>query len=151
MIFGRRRRPVRGECLTLPRILEFVEGMLEPEGPDERSVREHLDTCPVCREFADEVRRDVEARHLSISMAWRQERISCPHRDLLAAYHHGSLPAEEASYVRFHLDRIGCTFCAANLEDLVASEQAAEPERFRDLRDEILRSTTTFLRRKRSS
>ena len=107
MIFQRRKGSDPGDCLTRSRLLEYVDGVYPAGGTEDRAIRAHVERCPVCKDFADEVRRDAEIRNLSISMAWKQERISCPHRDILAAYHHGSLPAEQDSYLRFHIERIG--------------------------------------------
>jgi len=148
-----RRNPSRSpECLDRERLLDFLEGTLGSGDAEERAVRRHLDGCEPCRRGLEDLRREIETRNLSIALTWREERISCPHRDILAAYHHGSLAAGESEYVRFHLQRIGCPYCAANLEDIEAGERAteAQPE-MRDLRDEILRSTTLFLRKRRSS
>ncbi|MGV3486797.1 MAG: hypothetical protein ACO1RT_20445 [Planctomycetaceae bacterium] len=72
----------------------------------------------------------------SVGVIWRRRRLSCPDRSELSQYLLGVLEEEPAAYVRFHIDQVGCRYCAANLEDLrqaqaAASNEAAEPKRRR--------------------
>ena len=142
----RRKSHDNRECLTREQILEMLEGVYGKGGAEEKRLESHLRRCAVCRGFRDEVRREIETQNLSISLAWQRERISCPHRDILHAYLHDSLSGEEKAYIRFHLEEIGCAYCGANLEDLEALEGTKPTRRLRDLKDELLRSTTAFLR-----
>ncbi len=52
---------------------------------------------------------------------WRRHRLTCPSRELLGSYLLGAMMDEQADYIRFHLEQIGCRFCQSNLEDLSAS------------------------------
>lgn len=52
---------------------------------------------------------------------WRRHRLTCPSRELLGSYLLGAMMDEQADYVRFHLEQIGCRFCQSNLDDLSAS------------------------------
>jgi hypothetical protein len=54
----------------------------------------------------------------SVGEIWRRGRLSCPTRHQWGTYLLGALPGELAQYYRFHLDTVGCRYCAANLEDL---------------------------------
>ncbi|NND96769.1 MAG: hypothetical protein HKN47_05500 [Pirellulaceae bacterium] len=69
--------------------------------------------------------RETAGLH-TISAIWRRARLSCPDRTELGQYVLGTLTAEQADYIAFHLDDIGCRFCQANLEDLQAATQAAD-------------------------
>ncbi|MGH7199618.1 MAG: hypothetical protein ACREJB_03375 [Planctomycetaceae bacterium] len=67
------------------------------------------------------VRRDHGAH--SVGEIWRRERLSCPTLSQLGSYLLGTLAGEHAGYVAFHLDAIGCRFCAANLHDMQQSQR----------------------------
>ena len=49
---------------------------------------------------------------------WRRHRLTCPSRELLGSYLLGAMMDEQADYIRFHLEQVGCRFCQSNLEDL---------------------------------
>ena len=49
---------------------------------------------------------------------WRRHRLTCPSRESLGSYLLGAMMDEQADYIRFHLEQIGCRFCQSNLEDL---------------------------------
>jgi hypothetical protein len=57
----------------------------------------------------------------SVGVIWRRNRLSCPSRDELGQFLLGVLDSGAADYVRFHLDQIGCRYCAANFDDLRSS------------------------------
>jgi len=59
-----------------------------------------------------------EAGVHALGEIWRRHRISCPDRSQLGRYLLGALDEEEAAYIKFHLEVIGCRWCAANLDDL---------------------------------
>ena len=54
----------------------------------------------------------------SLGAIWRRHRLSCPSREQLGSYLLNALGAEHCEYVAFHVEKIGCRFCRANLEDL---------------------------------
>jgi hypothetical protein len=64
----------------------------------------------------------------SVGEIWRRGRLSCPTRHQWGSYLLGALPADLAQYFRFHLETVGCRYCAANLDDLrqTASQPTAE-------------------------
>lgn len=84
---------------------------------------------------------------LDVGRVWREERVSCPHIDILRAFLAQSLQEGAMDFVRFHLERSQCPYCNAVLAELQAHERANEREVFTDLRDRLLRSTRTALRR----
>jgi hypothetical protein len=138
-------------CLSKAEIRRVLEGE-RPAGlsASESEIGEHLDACEACRQARDAILRELDGLEQSLSLLWVRERISCPHRDILAAYQHASLPRDQMDYVRFHVETVACEPCAANLADLRESDRE-EPPSIRRIRDDVMRSTTAFLgKRKRS-
>ena len=88
-----------------------------------------------------------DALDLDVGRVWREERVSCPHADILRAYQARSLPEGALEYVRFHLETSQCPYCNAAIEEARVVEQAAARQVFTDLRDRLLRSTRAALRR----
>ena len=54
----------------------------------------------------------------TVGEIWQRAGLSCPARAELGGYLLGTLSAEAAAYIRFHLDVVGCRICNANLADL---------------------------------
>src|SRR4030095_12772693 len=68
-----------------------------------------------------------DALSFTVSTVWREERVSCPHPDVLRAYQTASLPEGAMLFLRFHLEESQCPYCSAVLEDLrVADERSAQ-------------------------
>ena len=84
-----------------------------------------------------------------VASVWRDERISCPHPDLLQSYLSGGLEGGAREFVAFHLDESECPYCNAIVDDLKAGEQDARNAPLEDMRDRLLRSTAAELRRTR--
>lgn len=80
-----------------------------------------------------------------IARVWREQRVSCLKRSTLGAYQLDVLEKSWAQYVRFHLEVIGCPFCAANLADLEA--QARSREQRKAWREQVFASSVGFLSR----
>jgi len=88
-----------------------------------------------------------EELEFTVAAVWREERVSCPHPDILRAYQTDALEAGAMQFVTFHLEDSQCPFCHAVLEDLrLTDEQAAAPT-MSDLRDKLMRSTVAALRK----
>jgi anti-sigma factor RsiW len=73
------------------------------------------------RELADQLsainaRRDSGVH--SLGEIWRRHRVSCPSRQQLGNYLLGVLADDEAAYLKFHLEEVGCRRCEANATDL---------------------------------
>jgi RNA polymerase sigma factor (sigma-70 family) len=58
---------------------------------------------------------------------WEQNRPSCPKRSTVGGYLLNTLDRVWHEYVDFHINRLGCRFCRANLEDLQAQTAQAPP------------------------
>ena len=93
-------------------------------------------------------RRDAELM-FTVATVWREERVSCPHPDILKAFLAGALEQEAADFVTFHLDESQCPYCQAVVEDLRADETDAAQADFEGIRSRLLRSTVTALRKAR--
>ncbi|QEF97945.1 RNA polymerase sigma factor [Stieleria maiorica] len=78
-----------------------------------------------------------------LSRVWEAERPSCPKRSTLGKYTLGILPDAWASYVDFHVQTLGCSFCRANLEELRPGSAAGENAA---ARDRLVQSTIGFFR-----
>jgi hypothetical protein len=84
----------------------------------------------------------------SLGEIWRRHRLSCPDREQLKRFLAGTLPADFARYVAFHVEVIGCRYCQANLADL-RTRQQAEAERAAEVRRRtFLKSSAGYLRAK---
>ena len=82
----------------------------------------------------------------TVSSVWREERVSCPHPDLLRSYIAGSLEAGAMEFLAFHLGDCACPYCNAVIEDLRARDDEAAEQKLVDLRDRLLRSTAAALK-----
>ena len=69
------------------------------------------------------IRRDSGVH--SLGEIWRRQRLSCPSREQLGSYLLRILPDDEANYIEFHIESVGCRYCQANLNDLKAQQAAA--------------------------
>jgi RNA polymerase sigma factor (sigma-70 family) len=78
-----------------------------------------------------------------LTETWEALRVSCPKRSTIGAYLLETLDEPWRDYVDFHLHKLGCQFCLANLEDLKQRDRQPEASA---LRDRILQSTVGFLR-----
>jgi hypothetical protein len=81
----------------------------------------------------------------SVGEIWRRHRLSCPDRQQLGSYLLGVLDNDHASYIRFHLDQIGCRFCQANYADLRAQQEETQ-ELIITRRTKYFQSTAGHLR-----
>jgi anti-sigma factor RsiW len=89
-------------------------------------------------------RRDAGVH--SLGEVWRRQRLTCASRRQLGSYLLGVLPDEESDYIRFHIDTVGCRFCAANLADLQA-QQAEAGDNVERRRRKYFQSSAGFLRK----
>jgi len=90
---------------------------------------------------------DASAADISDALltdVWEATRPSCPKRSTVGAFLLGTLEPAWADYVDLHLNRLGCRFCLANLEDLKKLNDGAESA---GLRERIMESTVGWLPR----
>src|SRR2546430_11379966 len=90
-------------------------------------------------------RRDAGVH--SVGEIWRRQRLSCPSRQQLGSYLLGALDGPQAEYIDFHLQKIGCRYCRANLDDL-RRQQEETAETVKTRRTKYFQSTAGHLRRK---
>jgi hypothetical protein len=90
-------------------------------------------------------RRDAGVH--SVGEIWRRQRLSCPTRDQLGSHLLGALSAEQADYIQFHVETIGCRLCQANIEDL-RRQQEETAETVKTRRTKYFQSTAGHLRKK---
>jgi hypothetical protein len=89
-------------------------------------------------------RRDAGVH--SLGEVWRRNRLTCPTRQQLGSYLLDVLPTDQASYIRFHLDTIGCRYCQANLTDLKSQHT---PPAAAQRRKKYLQSSAGYLKSRR--
>lgn len=84
----------------------------------------------------------------SLGEIWRRGRLTCPPRAELRSYLLGVLEAEQADYIKFHLDTIGCRVCQANFADLTRAAEpvAAAGEQTQSRRRKFFQSSAGLLR-----
>ena len=82
---------------------------------------------------------------------WRRHRLSCPDRDEWSQFLLGVLPRDAVAYLQFHLDEIRCGYCAANLADLRAAQQATQEldQAVQQRRQRIFETSAGHLKRDR--
>jgi hypothetical protein len=90
-------------------------------------------------------RRDAGVH--SLGEIWRRHRLSCPRREQLGSYLLGVLSPGETDYIKFHIETIGCRYCAASIADLKAQQSTAEPE-VAHRRQKYFQSSVGHLRKK---
>lgn len=74
---------------------------------------------------------------------WQSQRLSCPKRSTIGSFFLKTLEPQWQDYVAFHLNKLGCHFCRANLDDLEQQSMATNEQR--TFRRRILESTVGFL------
>ncbi|MEM9701746.1 MAG: hypothetical protein AAF907_04820 [Planctomycetota bacterium] len=80
----------------------------------------------------------------SVGAIWRENRLSCPSRDELGALLLGALDPERERYIRFHIQVVGCRYCAASLADL--QEAASRSPEVAQRRKRVFQSSAGALR-----
>ena len=78
-----------------------------------------------------------------VTEVWEEQRLTCPKRSTIGRYLLGTLDPPWRELVDFHLNRLGCRLCRANLDDL----QKKTDEDSAVVRDRILHSTIGFFKR----
>lgn len=94
---------------------------------------------------ADTDEHDEDSSSDLLSEVWQSGRPSCPKRSTLGKYILGTLSADWDDFLSFHIERLGCEYCAANLDDLSAEINATAAAPDDSLRNRILESTVGFL------
>jgi hypothetical protein len=90
---------------------------------------------------------DQDALTFTVATVWREDRVSCPHPDILTAFLTGGLDADASEFVRFHLEESQCPFCNSVCDDLAAKEERDAEVDLEGMRERLLRSTVVALRK----
>ena len=102
-----------------------------------------------------QIRKRIEASRIPVGPSsedfenlmtdvWKLQRFSCPKRSTIGAYLLGTLDSKWRQYVDFHVNKIGCRFCMANLQDLQTQNVKKQSKQ---LRARIMESTAGFLKK----
>lgn len=126
-----------------------LEGFLDEALPTERmaAIEEALRGSDELQKRLTAINGRRDAGVHSLGEIWRRHRLSCPSRDRLGSYLLGVLLYEEADYVKFHIESIGCRYCTASVNDLQTQQTAAEPE-VAHRRHKYFQSSVGHLRKK---
>lgn len=77
-----------------------------------------------------------------LTEVWEQWRFTCPKRSTIGRFLLGTMEGAWAEYIDFHLNKLGCRFCIANVDDL---KNATETEQ-QKTHQKIFESTIGFFR-----
>ena len=81
-----------------------------------------------------------------LTEVWEEWRFTCPKRSTIGRFLLGTLEEPWAEYVQFHVNRLGCRFCRANVDDL---QKADETER-QKVHQRVFESTIGFFKPERT-
>ena len=70
-----------------------------------------------------------EAMDSLLTEIWEDQRPSCPRCSTVGGYVLGTLDEPWRRYVDFHINRLNCSFCRANLEESSSSNPSRTPVR----------------------
>lgn len=84
----------------------------------------------------------AQAAASMITQAWESQRPTCPKRSTIGRLMLNTLDGAWKKYVDFHVNKLGCRFCQANLADL----QKQTDEAPKALHDRVMHSTIGFFR-----
>ncbi|MCC9607035.1 hypothetical protein LOC68_14865 [Blastopirellula sp. JC732] len=134
--------------MTRPISKTDLEAYLDEALPAERmaEIEETLRKQPELAEQLSQINGRRDAGVHTIGEIWRRHRLTCPSRETLGSYLLQVLDDEEAAYIQFHLDTVGCRVCQANLQDL-ASQQDAKSEDAAPRRQKYFQSSVGRLKK----
>ena len=78
-----------------------------------------------------------------LTQVWEEQRFTCPKRSTIGRFLLGTLEEPWSQYVDFHVNKLGCHFCRANVEDL----QSATETEHKTAQQRIFESTIGFFRK----
>jgi hypothetical protein len=133
--------------MALPFTTAELEAYLDEALPVEQmtAIERALRTSPDLVKQLAQINGRRDAGVHSLGEIWRRQRLSCPTREQLGSNLLGVLDDDHADYIRFHIDTVGCRFCAANLADL-ESQQAEAADHATRRRRKYFESSAGFLR-----
>lgn len=114
-------------AFTNEELLAYIDECL-PLSQSIRIETELRESTPL-RQRLTQLIAEVDLGGRTLGEIWRRARLSCPSRTLWTAYLDEQVGESLRRYLQFHLETIGCRYCAANLEDLRSSDDAAAKTR----------------------
>lgn len=99
-------------------------------------IREHVENSGV------ELNADQPTLESVLTEVWEMSRPSCPKRSTIGAFMLGTLEEKWSQYVDVHLNKLGCHFCRANLDDLKSENEKGDRK---IIQKRIMESTVGFL------
>jgi len=125
-----------------------LEAFLDEALPVERmtAIEESLRASEELRKRLAAINGRRDAGVHSLGEIWRRHRLSCPSREQLGSYLLGVLPRDTADYVKFHVERIECRYCAASLHDLRAQQSSVDADVVQRRRQKYFQSSVGHLR-----
>jgi hypothetical protein len=126
-----------------------LEAFLDEALPSERmaAIEESLRNSEELQKRLTAVNGRRDAGVHSVGEIWRRHRLSCPSREQLGSYLLGVVSNDEADYIKFHIETIGCRYCTASVSDLRSQQSAAESE-VAHRRQKYFQSSVGHLRKK---
>ena len=91
-------------------------------------IEEQLRADPALHRRLSAVRGQEEAGVHSLGAIWRRNRMSCPSREELGQFLLQVLEPDAADYIEFHIERVGCRYCEANIDDLRSQQSEASEQ-----------------------
>lgn len=103
----------------------------------------------ICQHLPDNEQPDPDGLRCAelLTDVWREGRPSCPKRTTLGKFLLGTLAEDWDDFVAFHVERLGCVYCVANLDDISARINSGNDDSCTELRGRIMESTIGFLNR----
>ena len=126
-------------------LANFADEALSPE--EMVHIELALRASATLRKRLDGIRQARDRGWHSVGAIWRGHRLSCPTREQLGSFLLEALPTEQATYIRFHVEVIGCRYCQSNLSDL-REQQAEASDVISTRRTRYFQSTAGHLRSK---
>ena len=102
--------------ITQSELEAYLEEALPPE--EMAAIEQELRGRPEILQRLSAINGRRDAGVHSVGEIWRRQRLSCPPREQLGSYLLSALDDGHMAYITFHIQKIGCRFCASNLEDL---------------------------------
>lgn len=124
-----------------------LEAYLDESLPDEQmtAVEAALRDDPEFTERLSSLLGRRDAGVHSVGAIWRRHRLSCPTREHLGSFLLEVLSAEQAEYVRFHVEIIGCRYCSASVEDLRQQHAATDLDDSHTRRQKYFQTSAGYL------
>lgn len=122
----------------------FLDEALPPETMAQIEVEMRSDAQLMTRLMGILGRREAGVHGLG--EIWRRHRLSCPTRQQLGSYLLGTLDEGWQQYVQFHLEKVACRLCQANLQDLKSeAEQIQSAHSAQTRRRKYFQSSAGYL------